>query len=310
MSSTPTEKTTLQTSFPFSDTEKVKKGVYGIAVTLVALGVIFGVLVLIAQRHDLNWGAFNPVVESLGKYSYVPLVTSGSLLLVLIAGGIIWKKCSAEETKLSPALEEFYLSYSVQENKVEEIQTALAQGKVSNPSKLLFEAAPKGHLKLVQLLLENGASPQSPDGYNFSALERVIYSKEIPELQKILDMMTVLIDKDPGLVNTCSSITKCAPLHLAVGTPFAKEKVQLLIDWGANVNARDEMGVTPLLQVVQSDTPPCIDVIEILMTHGANLAPDCNRNTFQSLVKEKHSDWLKTEGIQERLKKCGIDMNT
>ena len=312
MSNTLTRTSSIQTPPRFCDTEKIKKGVYCIAVTLVALGVIFSALVLIAQKYALNWGPFNPVIESLGNYAFVPLVTSGGLLVVLIAGGIIWKKCSAERTEPSPPVEEHILRFEARVNHIEFIRKALAQGDLSKSTKsnLLFEATNMGHRDLVYLLLDNGAEPKNLEINNLTSLELIIYSQECQDPQVSLEIMTALLKKDPTLVHTQRPNGQ-TPLHSAVGARWAaKEKVTLLIAQGANINARDREGCTPLLLMTKSDVPPCLDVIEILMKNRAQLTNDFNRNTFQNLVKEKHSDWLKIEGIQERLKKCGIDMNT
>ena len=75
--------------------EKVKDGAYGTAVTLVALAVIFGALVLVTQHYGLNWGPLNDpmkqFIQLLGKYTFVPLAASSGLLALLIVVGIVWK---------------------------------------------------------------------------------------------------------------------------------------------------------------------------------------------------------------------------
>ncbi len=75
--------------------EKVKDGAYGTAVTLVALAVIFGALVLLTQHYGLNWGPLNDpmkqVIAFLGNYTFVPLAASSGLLALLIVVGAVWK---------------------------------------------------------------------------------------------------------------------------------------------------------------------------------------------------------------------------
>ena len=83
--------------------EKVKTGAYATAVTLVALGVIFGVLVLVTQHYSLNWGPLNypvrQVIAYLGEYTFVPLAASSILLAFLIVVGAVWKCPSPQPPK-------------------------------------------------------------------------------------------------------------------------------------------------------------------------------------------------------------------
>lgn len=90
--------------------EKVKNGIYGTTVTLVALAVIFGALVLITQHFGINWGHLNgpmqQFIELLGKYTFVPLAATSGLLALLLVVGIVWKCPShqppSKEEELNP----------------------------------------------------------------------------------------------------------------------------------------------------------------------------------------------------------------
>ncbi|MFC2049469.1 hypothetical protein ACFLR2_02200 [Chlamydiota bacterium] len=76
---------------------KAKVGLYATTVTLVALAVILGALIVVTQHYGLHLGPLKgpmqQVTEFLGQYTLIPLAASGGLLMALVVVGIIWK-CS------------------------------------------------------------------------------------------------------------------------------------------------------------------------------------------------------------------------
>jgi uncharacterized protein len=81
-----------------------------------------------------------------------------------------------------------------------------------------------------------------------------------------------------------------APLHMAV-IRGALQDVNLLVQGGADVNAQDDIGMTPLLFAVIGGDP---ELIEILL--GAGARADCHNHfgeTAMSLVSGIHSDQIK-----------------
>ncbi len=291
--------------------DMTKKVIYGAAVTLVALAVIFGALVLITQDYGLNWGPLNDSIQQciqhLGQYSFVPLAASCGLLLTLGCGGIIWKKCADTQ------IEEVQTKIPAQENATipEDLIAAVARGdtafiqnavkSLSLPIKelLFLEAASKGQAEIVNLLFMEDVHPTGKDSRANSALHLAILCEDC---QKSLATMEALLILDAELVSEKAGEGGQTPLHLAVHGEGAKEKVALLIKNDAEVDASDKMGSTPLLTTVASTTrEPNIDLIELLVDHGADVCAKAGNKTFEQLAQENHSEWLNNPDINARL---------
>ena len=58
------------------------------------------------------------------------------------------------------------------------------------------------------------------------------------------------------------------PLHLACMTPVRADLARILLEHGADPNARDRFGSVPLMGALQAGT---LDAIEALLAHGADL---------------------------------------
>jgi hypothetical protein len=72
--------------------EKLTTGAYWTLVSLVAGTVIFGALVLISEYGNVPMGeGMDHIIDGLGKYNILPLITSSTLLFVLAAIGIVVK---------------------------------------------------------------------------------------------------------------------------------------------------------------------------------------------------------------------------
>ena len=77
-----------------------------------------------------------------------------------------------------------------------------------------------------------------------------------------------LLDDDPALVNDVLT-GAASPLHLCGMAPRAGGAVtQLLCERGANLNARDSWGYTPLQRAATND---CVDAAKALLAAGASL---------------------------------------
>ncbi|ORB90339.1 ankyrin repeat domain-containing protein [Mycobacterium persicum] len=61
----------------------------------------------------------------------------------------------------------------------------------------------------------------------------------------------------------------CTPLHFAAKGE-SDEVVRLLLDAGADVNARSNRGETPLLNAVTNTTPAKLPIVRLLREHGAD----------------------------------------
>ncbi len=121
----------------------------------------------------------------------------------------------------------------------------------------LIAAATEGHAEIVALLLEHDANPNSAGPGNMSALSAAIAAKHLQIAGQLLQC-----GADP---NTQDQMAGFAPLHYAVMAEDAG-LVQLLIEKGANVNAANNDGATPLMM---ADAIKHEKIITLLKKAGA-----------------------------------------
>jgi len=118
------------------------------------------------------------------------------------------------------------------------------------------------NLAMVQLLLENGADPMAQDTKNMTAFALAISHGDV-EIVKALVARRLNVN---GLARGGTMPAK--PLMLAI--EFAQEKVvDYLIESGAQIEAMDENGNTPLIKAVADDRRARI--VRRLLEMGANI---------------------------------------
>jgi ankyrin repeat protein len=123
----------------------------------------------------------------------------------------------------------------------------------------LLHAAGNGNADAVKLLLSKGADPNAAT---------------VPVIQRVSNGPTEFGSLTPLLVATLS------------GSP---ETVRTLLDAGAQVNARDVRGMTPLMTAIASDhADPSI--VRMLLDHGADPA-------LKSNARETALDWARKFGF-------------
>lgn len=106
-------------------------------------------------------------------------------------------------------------------------------------STYLIDAIIFSSLDIVELLLKKGADVNTTNSSGDSALSEVIENYYIPNrLDKAKLILSYKVNPE---------ITKYS-LHLAAGSYKSSDIVQLLIDYGLNVNLQDEYGDTPLIK--------------------------------------------------------------
>ncbi|KAF5606336.1 NACHT domain protein [Fusarium subglutinans] len=152
----------------------------------------------------------------------------------------------------------------------------------------LLEAVEKGHIKVVEYLLQKGANPNSPAGLYQSALEP---AAELGGL-KGLQACRLLIDAGANARNTDILLRSCARGD--------KEIIKLLLSAGADVNASylapgwkllSEEGAfiyqenTALLEAF-SVAEPDVDVIELLIGAGARINIGSPQDSGYRLLRE------------------------
>jgi truncated hemoglobin YjbI len=134
----------------------------------------------------------------------------------------------------------------------------------------------------VQFVLAAGVDPNSADSYGHTALYFAANSTSSDEIVR-----TLLAHR--AAVNVHCGPTKSTPLHMAA----RRDNVEIgeqLITAGANVEARDIKGHTPLRRALNCRQP---GMIKLLVGCGANLdAPDNKGVTPRSYAGSKRSSFL------------------
>gem|GEM_PF-1344991 len=112
----------------------------------------------------------------------------------------------------------------------------------------LMQSAAFGHLGAVQVLLDRGADPNVEDERGWTPLRCAAAERKV-------DVAESLKKHGGGLTLIIAAILGDI------------EDVRRLIDLGANVDERDQEGITPLIEAIRHQNGA---VIEILLEHGAN----------------------------------------
>lgn len=128
---------------------------------------------------------------------------------------------------------------------------------------LLDDAAAAGNLAVVELLLSLGADPNSQDGGRHTPLYSV--GNECAVLGA--RMVVFALVRAGGAVDAHAGVKNCTALHMAARRGN-EEVAQALLDCGANIEARDSAGETPLRRAVNCDK---VRVASLLLAKGADV---------------------------------------
>ena len=146
--------------------------------------------------------------------------------------------------------------------------------------------------KTVEELIKQYANPNYVNSFGWSLLYTNLYFKNFVIAELLLENGA---DANIG-------ISSQTPLHIAIEKNATKNVINLLIEKGANIEAIDYLGRTPIFNAIEQNN---IEVIEILIRYNANLKtidnyqnnPICfglekNIYTFKLLANEanKHID--------------------
>lgn len=139
----------------------------------------------------------------------------------------------------------------------------------------LIEAVQANDLSEVKKLLENGANPNTQDESSESALAIAsrLNSTDIGIVAELLKHKASLDNRNGDLTT---------PLHAAVksGYYYNAQKIELLLAYGADINAQDLWGKTPFMCACHDEKLECI---ELLLKKGASLnQQDIGGNTALS----------------------------
>lgn len=156
--------------------------------------------------------------------------------------------------------------------KTEKIKSIVNTPNSSGETPLHW-ACEKGNLIMVRKLIEQGANPNQLDNHKCSplmfainaapALERFVEIKEVIEL--LLEQPKVKKD-----INDFASNGKAA-IHFACDRGD-KEIIKLLIENGADVNLKDNLGLTPLFKYLSSQSKNIdIEIVKLLFNKDTDI---------------------------------------
>lgn len=134
------------------------------------------------------------------------------------------------------------------------------QGKFS--CYLMHCAVLSNNIRMINILVENGAKVNLYDKNGNSPLALAVYLHQPPTIDYFLKL--------GAFTNSLQS--KVHPLHLAVANSDA-ETVSKLLRFGAELEATDEHGKTALYTAVEKNNLP---IAQILLTNGANVNAQFN----------------------------------
>ena len=134
--------------------------------------------------------------------------------------------------------------------------------------------------KLVQMLLNCGANVNAADNLGRTPLHRMFLEAKYYSDEEFFVVARLLVER--GADVNARDKDLASPLHLVSYFPKVK-LVQLLLDYGANVNAEDIQSRTPLLRLLGAkgfSDEDCFSVAQFLVEHGADVnASDEDRVT-------------------------------
>jgi ankyrin repeat protein len=166
----------------------------------------------------------------------------------------------------------------------------------------VLEAAAQGNdTDTVRLVLAHGGDVKAKDGIGATALMAAAINGNAEVTRLLLakgsDVNAVTIDSYETVKNGPIALGLFTPLILTV--PYGGfDTVKLLVDAGANVNAADTRGMTPLMLAVSSDRPDP-RIIRLLRAKRADV-------TFKSKRGETVNDWANKFRNPEVLEALGM----
>lgn len=139
-------------------------------------------------------------------------------------------------------------------------EPALAKQTYSGRT-LLHAAAAAGNALLAGAMIASGANPDTETNGGHTPL----YCLGNECLSGGTAVVEVLV-KAGANVNACEGVKRCTPLHMAARRGNI-ELSKALLDCGANIEARDSLGDTPLRRAVNCGRT---GVVALLLKHGAD----------------------------------------
>lgn len=136
-------------------------------------------------------------------------------------------------------------------------------------STALHLAADDGNVECVTMLLAKGADAKVKNHRGFTPLHLAARTSSLECVELLL--------RDGNAEPNAEDFDHRTPLHAAVGkADSAFEIIELLISWGANVNAKDVYGFSPLHLAALDGLAHCV---ELLLYHGADVSTKSRKGT-------------------------------
>jgi ankyrin repeat protein len=159
---------------------------------------------------------------------------------------------------------------------------------------LLHDAAAAGDVALVELLLDLGAGKGPEDEETRSPLYCLANECNAPGASQI---MRALLQRSPASVNAIHGVKRCTALHMAARRGNV-ELIGALLDGGADIEARDSLGDTPLRRAVNLNK---VDAARLLLARGAD--PYSKGSKGLTPVRAARSERMKRvfDGSREQL---------
>jgi truncated hemoglobin YjbI len=127
---------------------------------------------------------------------------------------------------------------------------------------LLHTAAAQGSLTIVELLLHLGADPNAADGGGHTPLYSVGNECKVSGCGKVVHALV----RAGANVDARDGVKHCTALHMAARRGNV-DVARALLDCGADIEARDTLGETPLRRSVNCDKT---EVAALLLSRGAD----------------------------------------
>jgi truncated hemoglobin YjbI len=153
---------------------------------------------------------------------------------------------------------------------------------------LLHNASAQGLVSMVELLLGLGADPDAKDGGGHTPLYSLANEYSSSDGGRIVRPLV----EGGANVNASDGVKHCTPLHMAARRG-SLEIAEALLDCGADVDARDSLGDTPLRRSVNCDKIP---VASLLLARGADVQSVGNKGLTPLLA-------ARTSGMKQLLER-------
>ena len=134
----------------------------------------------------------------------------------------------------------------------------------------LITACQQGDFLIAEQLLQHGADANAMGQFGFTALKAAIMSQQIKLVHSLLEAGA---DVNLHLPN---EISYQPPLNEAAKANFP-EAVNLLLEYGADLETRCFFGYTPLMRAVEENAA---ETVEVLLSHGANIEAKIAEATY------------------------------